>query len=314
MLPRGKKQVRRFVLLMLPGALLFAADVPRPRILGVAHIGIFAHDYERSRAFYRDFLGYEEPYDLKNADGSPSMTFFKVNERQYIELFVEKEAGSDRLNHISVETDNVEAMRAYLESRGVAVPAKVGKGRIGNLSIMVKDPDGHGVEIVQYAADGWTVREKGKHLPPDRISKRIMHVGVIVTSLDRAMDFYGKILGFEEFWRGSKSGTELSWVNARVPDGKDYVEFMLYKTPPAPPARGSAHHLCLEVPDVAAAVAVLEAKPYRKQYPHPLEVKVGVNRRRQANLFDPDGTRTELMEPVTVDGKPTPSSTAPPPQ
>jgi hypothetical protein len=36
------------------------------------------------------------------------------------------------------------------------------------------------------------------------------------------------------------------------------------------------------------------------------EVKVGVNRKRQVNLFDIDGTRVELMEPTTVDGKPTP--------
>jgi hypothetical protein len=40
---------------------------------------------------------------------------------------------------------------------------------------------------------------------------------------------------------------------------------------------------------------------------------IGVNGKRQANLFDPDGTRVELMEPVTEDGKPVPSSAAPPP-
>ena len=32
------------------------------------------------------------------------------------------------------------------------------------------------------------------------------------------------------------------------------------------------------------------------------------------NLYDPDGTRVELMEPQTVDGQPVPSSTAPPPR
>jgi lactoylglutathione lyase len=31
-------------------------------------------------------------------------------------------------------------------------------------------------------------------------------------------------------------------------------------------------------------------------------------------VFDPDGTRAELMEPVTVDGKPPESSSAPPPR
>jgi lactoylglutathione lyase len=285
----------------------------RPRITGVAHIGLFAHDYEKSRAFYRDFLGFEEPYDLKNPDGTPSMTFFKVNERQYIELFVEKEPNSDRLNHISVETDDVEGLRRYLASRGVAAPEKAGIGRIKNQSFTIQDPDGHGVEFVQYMPDGWTIREKGQAMPATRISKRIMHVGVIVTKLDPAMQFYRDTLGFEETWRGSSNEKQLSWINLRVPDGQDYVELMLYKDAPEPTKRGSAHHLALEVPDIAAATAELEAKPYRKQYTRALEPKVGINRKRQLNLFDPDGTRTELMELATIDGKPTPPSTAPPP-
>lgn len=293
---------------------LVANEAARPHITGVAHIGIFAHDYEKSRAFYRDFLGFAEPYDLKNADGSPSMTFFKVNERQYIELFVEKQPGTDRLNHISVETDDIEAMRRYLESRGIAVPAKAGKGRIGNLSFTIADPDGHGVEFVQYMPDGWTVREKGKALPATRISNRILHLGIIVTSLEPALKFYSEILGFREIWRGSSSGSELSWVNLKVPDGDDYVEFMLYREAPDATHRGGAHHLALEVPDVAAAVAELESRPSRKQYAREITPKTGVNRKRQANLFDPDGTRTELMEPVTVDGNPAPSSNAPPPR
>ena len=299
---------------LLPVSILPAQDVPRPHILGVAHIAIYAADYEKSRAFYRDFLGFEEPYSLPNPDGTPSMTFFKINERQYIELFPETAPKSDRLNHISIETDNAEAMRVYLASRGVAVPKQVGKGRIGNANFNIKDPEGHTVEIVQYEPDGWTVRERGKHLPERRVSKHMMHVGIIVTALDPELKFYSDILGFREFWRGSSSGTELSWVNLRVPDGEDYIEFMLYKDAPAPDSRGTAHHLCLEVPDVAASVAALEASPYRKQHSRAIESKTGVNRKRQANLFDPDGTRTELMERATIDGKPTPSSQAPPPR
>lgn len=302
------------IITLLCSCITLADEPPRPRILGVAHISLFAHDYEKSRAFYRDFLGFEEPYSLKNPDGSPSMTFFKVNDRQYIELSPEKEPNTDRLNHISIQTDNAEAMRLYLASKGIKVPDKTPKGRIGNSNFTVKDPDGHGVEIVQYEAAGWTVRENGKFLSDSRVSKHMMHVGIIVTDLDRAMKFYGDILGFKEIWRGSKSGTELSWTNVKVPDGDDYIEFMLYKEPPAPTKRGSAHHLCLEVPDAAATVAALNAKPYRKQYTQPLEIRTGTNRKRQVNIFDPDGTRTEVMEPVTVDGKPSPPSNAPPPK
>ena len=295
-------------------SLLMAQAAPRPRILGVAHIAVFAKDYEKSRAFYRDFLGFEEPYSLAKPDGTPALTFFKINERQYIELFPEAAPDTDRLNHISFETDNAEAMRVYLKSRGIAVPERVPKGRIGNSNFSVKDPDGHGVEIVQYEPDGWTAREKGRHIPDKRISKHMMHVGVIVTELEPAMKFYRDILGFKEFWRGSSTGTVLSWINMKVPDGEDYLELMLYKDAPEPTKRGSAHHLALETPDMASSVAALEARPYRKQYSLPIETRTGRNRKRQVNLFDPDGTRTELMEPVTVDGVPAPSSTAPPPR
>lgn len=298
--------------LILALSLLLQKQPERPHITGLAHIGIFAHDLEKSRAFYRDFLGFEEPYSLKNADGSMSMTFFKINERQYIELFPERSPDTDRLNHLSFETDDIEALRLYLASKGVKVPATAGSGRIGNLSFNITDPAGHTIEMVQYTSDGWTVREKGKALGADRISKRMMHAGLIVTNLREEFAFYTDVLGFKETWRGSKSGSELSWVNLKVPDGDDYVEFMLYKDQPEPAKRGGAHHLCLETPDIEASVSALKAKP-AQLYGHTIEIRQGVNRKRQANLFDPDGTRTELMEPRTVDGKVTPSSTAPPP-
>ena len=100
----------------------------------------------------------------------------------------------------------------------------------------------------------------------------------------------------------------------QVPDGDDYIEFMLYKDLPAPDHRGSQHHICLFTPDLAKAKAQLEAKPAHASYNKPLEIRTGTNRKRQMNLFDPDGTRVELMEPQTIDGKPTPPSTAPPPR
>jgi lactoylglutathione lyase len=180
---------------------------------------------------------------------------------------------------------------------------------------MVKDPDGHGVEIVEYQPDSWTVKDSGKHMPPSRISEHAIHVGILVGSLDSATKFYNGILGFEEFWRGSAANSStLSWVNMRVPDGTDYLEFMLYREMPAPENRGTAHHICLVVPDVDKAVAALDARPRRSGYTRPVTIRTGVNRRRQVNLFDPDGTRVELMEPHTIDGRPAPSSTLSPPR
>ncbi len=306
----------KILLALLCAALaLPAADAPkRPRITRVAHIALFVHDMAKAREFYTGLLGYQEPYLLNNNDGSLSLTFVKVNENQYLELFPEKEPGTDRLNHISFETDDIEALRVYLAAKGVPVPDKVGVARIKNKAFTVKDPDGHTVEFVEYTADGWTRRETGKFLPADRASDRMMHLGILVGSLEASRKFYGDILGFEEIWRGSSNGKVLSWTNMKVPDGDTYIEFMLYDKLPEANKRGTQHHICFEVADMDKAKAALEARPAAKTYGKPFEIRTGTNRKRQMNLYDPDGTRTELMEPKTVDnGVPAPKSDAPPP-
>lgn len=286
----------------------------RPRILGVAHMALFVSDLQKARAFYEDFLGYGEPYALKRKDGSGErIAFIKINDNQYIELFAEEPKHDGRLNHISFYTDSAAGMRDYLAARGVKVPEKVGKGQIGNSNFNITDPDGHTVEIVQYEPDSWTLREKGKFVPDSRISMHMIHVGVLVGKLDASNKFYHDILGFREFWRGSASDKELSWVNMRVPDGDDYLEFMLYSKPQGEQERGVKNHVCLVTPDIEKAVAGLKARAAQNGYTRPIEIRVGRNRKRQANLFDPDGTRIELMEPNTIDGKPAPSSTAPAP-
>lgn len=292
-----------------------AQETPRrPRITGISHIALFTKDLDRARDFYTGFLGLAEAFSLPKPDGTgTAMSFIKVNDRQFIELFPETAANSDRLNHISVEVDDAEAMRRYLAAKGFKVPDKVPLGRIKNLNFTIRDPDGHGVEFVQYMPEGRTMQDRGNHLP-ERVSTRMSHVGILVGSLDPALRFYRDVLGFVETWRGSRDGKVLNWVNMRVTDGEDYIELMLYDQIPAPTARGSAHHLCLEVPDVARAKAWLEARPAAKSYTRPLEVRTGINRKRQMNIFDPDGTRSEVMEPGTIDGKPTPPATAPPPR
>jgi lactoylglutathione lyase len=289
------------LLLLAPVTNALAADeVKRPHILGISHMALFVSDLQKARAFYKDFLGYEEPYTLKRDDGTDRIAFIKVND--------------GHLNHISFFTDSADDMRSYLAAKGVKVPEKVGKGKIGNSNFNITDPDGHTVEIVQYQPDSWTRREKGKYVPEARISTNMAHVGVLVRHLDAAQKFYGDILGFQEFWRGSSSGKILSWVNMRVPDGASYLELMLYSNPPDAKEMGVKNHVCLFVPDIQKAVATLEARPARKNYAQAIEIRTGVNGKRQANLYDPDGTRIELMEPNTADGKPVPPSTAPPPQ
>ena len=198
-------------------------QVKRPRILGLAHVALFVSDLSKARAFYEDFLGYQESYVLKRDDGSDRIVFIKINDQQFIELFADKPGQDGHLNHVSVLTESAERMRDYLASRGINVPNKVGKGKIGNLNFNISDPDGHTVEIVQYEPDSWTMRAKGRFIPDTRISTQMAHAGILVAKLEPAMKFYRDILGFEEIWRGSANGTELSWVNMRVPDGNDYL-------------------------------------------------------------------------------------------
>jgi lactoylglutathione lyase len=79
----------------------------------------------------------------------------------------------------------------------------------------------------------------------------------------------------------------------------DYIELMLYSQPPTRQSLGSMQHICLEVPDIEAAYRAVLAR----SAPDSIRQKptVGLNKRRLLNLFDPDGSRTELMEPRTVD-------------
>jgi catechol 2,3-dioxygenase-like lactoylglutathione lyase family enzyme len=294
---------------------LAATDLPkRPPVVGISHIALYVHDIEQSRKFYKEFLGFDEPYSLNNDDGSLKLTWIKINDQQSIELFSEKEAGSDRLYHIALETTDAAAMRDYLAANGVKVPDTVPKGKIGNLNYFLTDPDGHFCEIVQYAPDGWTMQNKGKFMADTRISTHMPHVGILVGDLGAAQKFYNEILGCRESWRGAKKPEVLSWVHSMLPDSDDFIEFMLYSELPEPSARGRFHHLCLQVPDLEKAKAILQERAAKIGYDKPMEIQTGVNRKRQLNLYDPDGTRVELMEPRTVDGVAAPPSTAPPPQ
>jgi catechol 2,3-dioxygenase-like lactoylglutathione lyase family enzyme len=290
-------------------------NVKRPRITGVAHAAFYVKNIDQARAFYKSFLGFAEPYSLKKSNSEElAMIFIKINDRQLIELFPEKSPETDRLYHFAIETDDAEGMRQYLSSRGYKVPEKTPTGRTGNLNYFVTDPNGMVCEIVQYTPEGFTLKNLGKDLPDTRISKHMSHAGIQVANLDSAMKFYRDVLGFKEIWRGSSDGKTLSWVNMKVPDGDDYIEFMLYDKEPSQDRKGTMNHICLVVDDVAGAGKILKSRILPEGCKLPTDMKTGINRKRQINYYDPDGTRVEIMEPKTVDGLPVPSSDAPAPK
>ena len=229
-----------------------------PPIVGVAHIGLRTDDLAAARKFYTGVLGFQEPFSLDKAPGEGTgllLTYFKVNDHQYVEMFPElTDPKMDRLSHISFETTDAEQMRAYLASRGVKVPETLEPMQDGNRGFDVIDPDGHDVEFVEFRPGSLHSRNFGKFLPDTRISTRIIHVGVVVKDRAAADRFYKDILGFKLQWQGGMKDNDTDWVTMRVPEGTDWLEYMLNVHNPDPHQLGVMHHFSLGVPEHSSGI------------------------------------------------------------
>ena len=78
----------------------------------------------------------------------------------------------------------------------------------------------------------------GKFLPDTRISERIIHVGITVEDRAVADAFYRDILGCHDIWHGGMKDDRVDWVDMRVPDGTDWLEYMLNVNNPSPQVTG----------------------------------------------------------------------------
>jgi catechol 2,3-dioxygenase-like lactoylglutathione lyase family enzyme len=262
---------------VLLAAWLVAAPAERPPIVGISHVAFHVSDVAKARAFYGVLLGYAEAGPLR----------FAINDRQSVELLAGVPPGQDdRLSHVAFETTDLAALRAYLAAKGVRA-ASADDG-----ALRVTDPDGHTVDFVERTAA--TAKPPGT-----RISDRLLHVGLTVADAAAADRFYKEVLGFAEIWRGGRTDAETSWINMKVPDGTDYLEYMLVSGKVDRERLGTLHHLALRVPDIQAALETLRSRPGAdaKTMRTP---QVGRNNRWQLNLYDPDGSRCELMEPFTT--------------
>jgi len=286
----------RFCLMLLLAAPL-AGQPARPPIVGIAHFALKTSDLTAARAFYGHDLGFAELFTMNNPQGGVLFALFKVNDHQYIEVRPElKDAAEDRLSHLAFETTDARQLRAYLASKGVSVPAALETLRDGNLGFQVKDPEGHDIEFQQLLPGGMQAARFGQSMPESRISTRIIHAGLAVTDRAAADRFWRDILGFTEKWHGGRTDDAVDWVDMRVPEGTDWLEYMLNVQNPSPRALGVKHHFALGVPSVEAAYQKLEARGVKM----PEKPKIGRDGKWQLNLFDPDLTRVELMEPKPV--------------
>ena len=268
----------------------------RPKILGVAHIGLRTDNLDAARNFYGKQLGYEEAFHIDRPEGGLMLVYFKVNDHQYIEVFPGWKGPEQLvLSHLAFETDNAQQLRDYLAAKGVKVPGALRKNLDGNLSFMIKDPDAHDVEFVQYMPGSLHSRNFGKFLPATRVSERILHVGATVADQAASDALYRDILGFHEIWHGGMTDDRTDWSDMRVPDGLDWFEYMLNVKNPSARTLGVMNHMALAVPSVAEGFKTVTARGLTPEPP-----LIGRDGKWQLNLYDPNLTRAELMEPKPV--------------
>jgi catechol 2,3-dioxygenase-like lactoylglutathione lyase family enzyme len=264
----------------------------RPPIVGVAHIGLKVSDLAAADNFYGHVLGYGH-FSLDKPTGGLMLNYYKVNDHQYIEIYPTlTNLNDDRMTHFAFETTNIQQLRDYLAAKGVKVPETLKPGLDKNLSMMVKDPEGHNVEFVQYMPGSLHSSYFGKLLPDTRVSDHMIHVGVTIQDREAADHFYRDILDFQLMWHGGKTDDATDWVDMRVPDGSDWLEYMLNVHNPSPKQLGVMHHLALGVPSIQPVYKTVLSRGYTP----PQEPKIGRDGKWQLNMYDPNNTRVEAME------------------
>jgi uncharacterized protein len=261
----------------------------RPAITGISHLTLFADDFAKSQQFYAGLLGWDQ---VPAAPAKAGVRFY-ANHAQYVELVSPPIPGQlDRLDSVAFATADAEGLRRYLAEHDVSVPPTLTVDADGNRSFVVHDPEGNEVAFQQ----------DGPHPPAEpasasqRVSSHIMHAGYMVRHRPALDHFYKDLLGFHLYWQGGNPADRVDWVMMQVPDGSDWIEYMLYL--PAQPSLaelGSANHLAPGVTSVAELQKRLERRGWKAAEGRNPQI-LGVDGKMQLDLTDPDGTRVEFME------------------
>jgi catechol 2,3-dioxygenase-like lactoylglutathione lyase family enzyme len=278
------KRILPFCLL----AMAIAHSAPpqkRPRITGIDHVAFYTTDAETTKKLYTETLGLAS---------TPPVEYGEVERFQVGSQWVGYSAAPDptstsRLDHVAFTTDDVEALRKSLAAAGIKVPEKIDGQADGSSSFFIADPEGNDIEFVQ--------RGKNDHAQtaPGPVSHRMIHTGFTVH--DRAAEdrFYKDILGFHLYWYGGMQPERTDWVAMQVPDGTDWLEYMLNQPDHLDLRRnGVMDHISLGVRDMKQAQALLESHGWKSSTSE--HSQMGKDGKWQLNVFDPDHTRIELME------------------
>jgi len=277
---------------MLAGliALVFAAtaeeQVARPKITGIAYVRLYAADLNRSREFYRNILGLGGDSTVCVSAGA---SCFSVNGRQSIGLRqITGGTPENLVAEIAFTTPDVGKMLDYLRAQGIAAKPTA-KNAAGKPYLEVQDPEGHVIGFVEEAGEGLFTAKN------EQVSTRLLHAGFIVKDPERADRFYRGVLGFRMYWHGGFKDQDTDWEELQVPEGAEWIEYMLNIPVNADQKeRGIQNHFSLGVLDIKSAFARLRA--------HGLKVasddkpEIGRDGKWSFDIYDPDGTRVELME------------------
>jgi len=278
-------------LALLPA--IASAEAARPPITAVSHIALYAVDTAAAERFYTHDLGATKGADPENSKG----VRYYISPSQFVEILPAPDAASaNRLDHVAFVTPDVKAMRAYLASRHWTVPPSVSEEGDGSQHFTVEDPEGRRVEFVQPS-------KKAPPVPADSLSAHIIHVGYIIADRAKEDRFFRDVLGFRPYWYGGMKDDQASWISQQVPDGTDWLEYMVVGQGEKVDRRlaGILDHFALGVANIEAAYTALwngDRLDHQEELP-----KIGRDAKWQLNLYDPDGTRVELMELHAI-GKP----------
>ncbi len=274
-----------FCLFLVNLAVPAGSELVRPSVTGIAYVRFYAKNVEQSRNFYNATLGL--PVVTQTQCTVPDTKLcITINGNQELRITEAENDASANLVEIAFATPEADAMRRYLLKRGLH-PTDITSRSSLNRQFSISDPEGHKITFVSqpegYVAWG--------SFPS--ISRSLIHTGFVVN--DRAAEdhFYKDILGFRPYWHGGMKDDKDDWVAMQVPDGTDWVEYMLNISPTADKhTLGVMNHIALGVEDIHETEKRLIAngwKPGEKP-------KIGRDGKWQLNLYDPDDTRVEFME------------------
>ena len=266
------------------------SDAPkRPRIFGIARVQILTSDISAARSFYSKVLGHA--HDCNWCEGLPGRSFL-VNLNQGIGLSPDPSpARSDRIEEITFATDSVRELRRYLTEKKIQISESSEKDKAAGPFLSVVDPEGHPISFIQSLG---VTALKPRYPPEPPIKLRIIHAGIIVHDQVAEDRFYKDLLGFHVYWHGGRKEDETSWIDMQVPDGTDWIEYMLNVSPSADHhTLGVMNHIAIGVADIKSETARLRGEEVVRILEQP---KIGRDGKWQLNLYDPDDTRVEFME------------------